>query len=821
MSTRKRRTWRLTRSGQINANPQTIESRAASFAAGATSSGRTTLVAVRDSGGISDWAVMADRSGIDSAALNLAHCVAARLEPTPTGPDLSGAPHVVQLRARRGSAAMRATQAGADLAEVSRTLGDVMTEGTWVAAVLRKPAFWERRWWSSWLAYRMGTRRPTHHSTVREAVITTIYAGGQNIAQARDLLDVTTSALPGFDVRTRSVAVRRSIPAALFFAVAVIAGGAWFFQAAFTAGIAAAGLSELAGPLNAHSHLAGASALVLAAMGVGTIAGVVPVRANRIRHGLATAALPAARYRTWPPRKPKTFNTETVRAEEGEDAGGYPLRREAFMLGPHIPASLVAPHAGVLSGAVTTRSRGVPVAMTRPIGAMVGTASNSDPVHLSCADGSRGLAVVGAPGSGKSVLIQNVMAHAMLGRTNPGHREDLPGAHNAIVSFETKLDGANATLAWAEAIGDRFAFVQVANPDSWAIDLFDVPGTVADRAVHFTNAMQYAFADGSIRDESFRTLTMVLTGALAVNDGMASEVEGVRTGGSPIYYASVLIGRLGDAAATGLAAQVHQASLSEAHVGRSGTDAMLAWEALALMYGPTVTPSQRAALQRAPGNKIDQLLALDHYFAPSRPKFSWRRLLSEHRAVVILTGTDESGHILESNMEQLMSSLLMFSLRYNIERTCTGWESQNRWVSIYADELKELAGSSPDIIAWLRNKGRAYGVRPHFATQYPDQLDVAVRDALLSFATLVAFTQTTPAIARQIVEDFAGDGTEWSATDVLGLPAHHAIVRASVGFQRQPVFPMASAYFMTDTGRVDMTSFTVAQSYPMPAGGAQ
>src|SRR5699024_3130197 len=169
----------------------------------------------------------------------------------------------------------------------------------------------------------------------------------------------------------------------------------------------------------------------------------------------------------------------------------------------------------------------------------------------------------------------------------------------------------------------------------------------------------------------------------------------------------------------------------------------------------------RASLQRAPGNKIDQLLGLDHYFAPGRRRFSWQRVLTEHRCVVVLTGADSAGHMMEANMEQLMSSLLMFSLRHTIERVCAGWEKQGRWVSVFADEVRTLSGSSPDVITWLRDSGRSYGVRPHFATQYLDQLEQEVRRAMLTYPVLVGFKQNSGPVAEQLVEDFCGDGTEW------------------------------------------------------------
>src|SRR5699024_5773381 len=185
---------------------------------------------------------------------------------------------------------------------------------------------------------------------------------------------------------------------------------------------------------------------------------------------------------------------------------------------------------------------------------------------------------------------------------------------------------------------------------------------------------------------------------------------------------------------------------------------------------------------------------------------------TEHRCVVVLTGAHSAGHMMEANMEQLMSSLLMFSLRHTIERVCAGWEKQGRWVSVFADEVRTLSGSSPDVITWLRDSGRSYGVRPHFATQYLDQLEQEVRRAMLTYPVLVGFKQNSGPVAEQLVEDFCGDGTEWAKADVLNLPLHHAIVRANVAHRRQPPFSFASAYYIDPgTGLPDTARFLADQ----------
>jgi hypothetical protein len=153
-----------------------------------------------------------------------------------------------------------------------------------------------------------------------------------------------------------------------------------------------------------------------------------------------------------------------------------------------------------------------------------------------------------------------------------------------------------------------------------------------------------------------------------------------------------------------------------------------------------------------------------------------------------------------------MSSLLMFGLRDAIMRSCNGWSAQGRSVSIFADELSLLAGSSPEVVTWLRNQGRSYGVRPTLATQYPEQLNDQVRMAVTGFSTIVAFAQDNVRVAEELARDFAADGTPWLGADVVNLPPFTTIVRSSVGQQRQSAFTMSVTNF-----EADMAGFVAAQ----------
>ena len=789
--------WQLTRAGNIDVNPTNIEQRAQTFASGSKSA---TLVTTMDDNQMRHYLSIPYSSSANNAGMNLAQTVAAQLNVTDEGPDLTFAPHVAQLRWVKSTADISSTQVNVDLTQLSKILGDSMPDGSWVAATVRNATRMERSRWSNWLAYRMGSRRPTHHSTKKESQVTTLWAGAQSPAAARDLASALAAALPGFDIGTRPVIVSRFPTMALFFLFAIAFGGLGFFAedvSSFFTGFDFDNLGALVTEMHKLWFLLSGAFAALAAL---TGARILPVRAVRVHRGLTRGRLPKAGHRIIPPRKPKTVDSHIVGAEAREDGGAYPLVPTGFMLGAHIPAALVAPHAGSLSGESAAKARGVPRSMMDPIGPFIGNSVDGRPAFLPAFDAGRGLAVFGRPGSGKSVLIQNVYAWSSMERVKPTGIHGSPGRNNALVYFETKLDGARKSYAWSKGLGDTTAMVEISNPDSFAIDLFDVPGNVEERAIHFTNALKYAFADGSIQDESFRTLKVVLTGGLVVDDEIVARVERLDKGRSPIYYAAVLMGRNGDEMGQQLSAAIHDAE----RLDPSNIDLKLAVDALALMYGPTVSTSQRANFQRAPGNKLDQLLALEHFFSPQRRKFSWQQLLDQHVSAIILTGRDSMGNMMESNMESIMSSLLLFSLRYNIERHCVGWEEANRWVSIFADELKDLAGSSPDVVTWLHDRGRSYGVRLALATQFPHQLDEQVRQTLFGFPNLVSFVQSNTRVASEVAEDFASGGSEWSGGDVLNLETYQAIVRGSVGQRRQEPFQFRSIYFFDgDTPRVE------------------
>lgn len=215
----------------------------------------------------------------------------------------------------------------------------------------------------------------------------------------------------------------------------------------------------------------------------------------------------------------------------------------------------------------------------------------------------------------------------------------------------------------------------------------------------------------------------------------------------------------------------------------------------------------RRGLTEAPYSKIDSLLALEQWWSPSRRKVSWDMVLEGHRSIIINTGSSPTGAVLPDNVNQEISSLLMFSMQNAIKRVCSGWQEQGRYVSLFTDELSLLAGSSADVLSWIRDQGRSFDCRPFLATQRPEQLPGALRNNLLTYGTLVSFAQSDVSTAAEVAANMGAAG-EWSQDDVQHLEPYHVLVRSHVEQRRQSAFVVKLPNF-----EADMSSYPAQQGY--------
>ncbi|GEL47079.1 hypothetical protein CHO01_21950 [Cellulomonas hominis] len=793
-------TFRLTPAGGIEANPTTFTSRASAFASASGGLGGARLLVVRDEQEVASYVQFAGAAtpAVQTAAEHLAAAVAANAQLMQSPPDLGVARAIATLRVARGSATGRDTLNGVDLTEAARTLARSMDPGQWVAVTLRAPSKRETRRHRGWLEDRMGAKNPTHHSMASDAVMVTIRVGAGSQREAAQLARQVRSTMPGFDQDTRAQ-VEHTARGALGWTGGGLAAGAgvsFGLPLAQVADVTGLGWPAVGGLLG--SVLAGVGALIAA--------DVLPTRARRVHAAARAGALPG------PASSPLLWRKAADRRDDDGNsrhvAAGYPLDRSVFKVGPQVVAGLVAPHAGAISGSARTATRATPPALTRRIGPLIGTGADGNPVHLSADDLHYGVVATGRAGSGKSQLIRSLFAWSLLERVRPCAMPGFPGARHGLIAFESKGEGAVAYEKWGAALGHAPLLVDVADPQTPGIDIFAVPGTLEDRAAFAANAMRYVFGDDAVGNQAFPAMVRVFSGAMVMTDELATRA-GVRPGGSPFYYAHLLVGGQGDKVAEAIWGVINEEATRLESAGAPDRDLSAARDQLAgLFSGPT--PAQRRSVVGSSENKFYQLRMSEQFWTPARPKRTWDEILTGHQVVVINTGVSRSGVIVEDTASAQVSGMLTYALRHAVLRLCTGWQEQGRYTSIFADELSLLAGTSPEVIVWLRNQGRSYGARSAFATQYMDQLHPEVRAAVTTFATMFTFRQDG-FIAEDAARDAASDGSTWSGADIVGLPVFSAVLRTDVHQARVPACTVTVANF-----EADRAGFAASQGY----GGA-
>ena len=752
--------WRLDRLGRASPPIEAVIPRARSFGALVE---QVALVACHDGYGPAAYlAAPALRS--DQVARALGAAVGARPEPADP-PNLAEARRLGWLEARPDPMGGHESQAGGDPSEVAMALARALVPGAWVALTLRSPTRSERNRARRW--FRAQNVALSHYSAEAEVLVASAYAGAPDAPGLRALLGQLASALPGFEVNTAAVAAWTP---------------PWPLPAALGAGAGVAGL------VTGHAALGGVAAGLCALPTVGLATGALPTPERRLRKALAAGVLPAPPKRRLPARAPRAQRTVRGGPDRPDrivpaHPGDWPLARRAFLAGPAMVVGVASPHGGGAEPGAT-RARPVPAALTADIGPVVGTGADGQAVHVSAAPEDVGVAVLGIPGTGKTALVQALWAWSCLERAQPSGKPGRPGKDQVLVAFETKGSGPGEWVGWARAVGVAPLVVSLADAATPAIDLFAGPGSVAERAGRLVDSMVYAFGDQAIQGRSTEALMAALCGAMVASPEALDAAD--IAGASRLRAAHVLLGGEGDQAAVRLAASLA--------IGGDGSEEHAdALRRLAPLFGQGVSASVRRGLTEAARNKLGLLREAGNWWSPTRRQVTWDDVIA-HRGVVVLVTSGAKGAL-----GQTLSAMLAYMLRDSVVRCCESWQAKGRSIGIFADELASLAGTSPEVVAWMRSEGRSFGVRPVLATQYPEQLVPAVRTALLSFGSTVWFRQNVPSVVAEATAylQMAGGG-DWAPEDLDGLPPYNAVLRASVGGRGMAPVVMAVPYFAGD-----------------------
>lgn len=804
--------WRFDRVGSLDPNPTTISLRAQSWSQHVQSG--TVLLVTKVNGVVRDYMIAPESHTISNKMEEkLAQTVASRAVKMDDSVDIAhilDTPSVSYATFTKDSRLSRDPIVGTDVAEISRLIAQSIYDDEWVAISLRQPSSAENKRFRPWLNAQLGTSNPSHPSLNAGAIIATLWAGAQTSNESRDRVLSLAGALRGFDypITPKTSSVR----SAMWKWGALVGLGALVA----TLGIVSADLPEQFQQLRTPVTLGGFGTAVLGILGMlGIYFGLLPSEDRSIRRMIQSGTLPAPPARRFRPRKPVKEHLDRKSGKLIEETfGDYPMEERSFRHAAEVFVGMIAPHSGAQSGSSGVSERRA-IAELRRMDAGFKLGMNSgERVCLSALDMRQSVCAFGRRGSGKSFFVHGIYSWMSLDKLYPTNNVGYPGKQNTMIAFETK--------SWSGAgeYTDRTKFVGVPNnmaplrldladPEGYAIDVFSLPGMSArERAVFLTSAMIYVFGEVSIGHRSKETLEDLFLASLMMTPAIASQVSGIETDCSPFYYTSILLGSRGDALAIELATAIR----SEAARSDADPELVRASEGLD-KYFVGVTPANRAARMDAPRSKLPTLLDMEQFW--SRPKkFTWEKLFTVNASVVINTANapaDLGMRYISEEASSVVAQFLLFSLKQSIERNCDGNEKRGKWVSIFADELAMLASSSGEIIQWLQDKGRSYGVICVFATQRIEQLDPKVRDAVIGFGSIVVMNQLDVEIAESITRILSVGGTEWEASDIVNLEEHVAIVRTLYQNRSVPPFTVrVDNYFDPSYNFADENGFTLA-----------
>jgi hypothetical protein len=533
----------------------------------------------------------------------------------------------------------------------------------------------------------------------------------------------------------------------------------------------------------------------------------------------------------------------------------HPFTRRMLTISPDQVAGVCYPPPAL----ITTIAEGpaalaipAPRAVTETVGARLGFDVASSTVRLAYRDRYGGMVAVGAPGTGKTTLVLNVLADDALSRKwGVGDGQGaLRNGNMTLLCLDVKGDIANRAVRLLQTAGyqpNEYTVLDLTNPQGMRINWLDVnnPKLSAER---FVDALEYASPEGAVGGENKPYLTMLLTITASVDDQLAQQLglypfDPVRAalilaGGDANPEAqTTLFNRLmtimnADVAPTtpmltaeaaGLADELN--AINQNMVG-SATDAAdplnpdnnklsQRWPVLhraLLDFGGfmRLPARERDARMRSTINRLRELITNPHLFVRDtyRPAVSIDQIISSHRPVVVNVRGD--GFAMTESSVTRVASLFLHLLWSHARQQCIGWQQQGRSMTVYCDELASIsgAGSGDDVIRDMFDQGRSLGIEAVYALQRYSQLPPRTQSAIRNFAHKVVFRLPDPESAVEAHRSLSLEESPWTTQTIQTLPDYNAVARVSAAGVPQPPFTLN----ITNDAEWDPRTF--------PAGGA-
>lgn len=313
-------------------------------------------------------------------------------------------------------------------------------------------------------------------------------------------------------------------------------------------------------------------------------------------------------------------------------------------------------------------------------GPLVGYDRESRPVRLSSTALYGGVALLGEPGGGKSNSMHGIATH--VARTLK--------PDDVMVMFESK--GADS-IPILRRVAPGLRVVDCMDPSTPMIDLLG-SGTPSERAVRFADLMRQALGPNQIGPRSRIQIRDAVFAALTLmgSDGWEDRCRaaGCRVPRTWADAAGLLLGcdGIGAARLMGHAANMLgdadvDAAIERLHGGRTDSGR------------PKIADGRLAEQLSAPMNKMDILNQCPRLVRPGRRVVSWHAILSHGGRFAINIGAAERGahDAMPEQTRRLVGALLFQGLRFEIERSCAGWQARGRRLDLFVDELTDVTGS--------------------------------------------------------------------------------------------------------------------------------
>jgi hypothetical protein len=407
----------------------------------------------------------------------------------------------------------------------------------------------------------------------------------------------------------------------------------------------------------------------------------------------------------------------------------YPFGKQNFVLNPADFIYNFIPKIGT----IISENIIAPSELLQDVGMPVAFDDNGNIIHIPFDSSNRtnGVLVLGQPGSGKSIVINDFYGYCLKQKRDNGE-------FNSLIRIESKDEQSLvAHNKWADLYKQKLFVIDVLDATGLSINFFQKDRSPQENARIISSAIKYAFANESAGDTVFEqrsqpNIASALTLAFYASSTMMNKLRIPKC--SRIKMAHLLLGANGIT----LAKDIYKMIVKEHPELRNE------------LY--ELNETQFKSRVESALNRLGQLELLEVFFTPQRKKVTFKQIIERGLNVYINTSTSSMGNTIDASLSRKLSSMLLFLLQDAIRQYANDYKKQGKFVTIFSDELSELSGSNSEILSWLHDEGRSYGVCPILATQRPNQLSKELKETVLDFGTKLIFKQSNFAVATELVD---------------------------------------------------------------------